>query len=336
MCHSTYVLCGGKVEQEHSCRTRASETRYVPLLPLDVFEMVIREACLALTYMRDASWRRSLLLIAWKHVVCRTIPELRFYLRLRYGSLLGDEIRSQPHLSLLVVTGFMSTQQQLCKHAILNCQPPRIGLVRDLDFWKIPPTQRVIYPALSINIRPCSPYLPARSFGAKWGQWLWDSDVHSHQPRPIDITLWNVAEMEAGLQETSYKFPSVTSLVVHGSFFGRNGNMAVCFPALKVLTLMGAAQTILPLLPLLPESLQHLTLDTLAGVPGAPHGTVHLWRLIPAFRQGFRIGAAGKVLPAITLVGGVEEPTGWQEAARLADEQGITLNRRVDGRSEGH
>jgi hypothetical protein len=98
----TYVLCGGKVEQGHSRRTRTSDTRYVPPLPLDVFEMVIREAWLddsfeenialflALTYMRDASWRRSLLLIAWKHVVCRTIPELPLYLRLRYGSLLGD------------------------------------------------------------------------------------------------------------------------------------------------------------------------------------------------------------------------------------------------------
>jgi hypothetical protein len=146
MCHSTYVLCGGKIEQGHSRRTRASEKCIVPPLPLDVFEMIIREAWLdesfeenialflALTYTRDASWRRSLLLIACKHVVCRTIPELRFYLRLRYGTLLEDKIRSQPHLSLLVVTGFMSTQQQLRKHAILNCQPPRTGLDRDLGF----------------------------------------------------------------------------------------------------------------------------------------------------------------------------------------------------------
>jgi hypothetical protein len=156
--------------------------------------------------------------------------------------------------------------------------------------------------------------------------------------------------VEAGLQETSYKFPSVTSLVLHGSFFGRNGNMAVCFPALKVLTLMGAAQTILPLLPLLPESLEHLTLDTLAGVPGAPHGTVHLWRLIPALRQGFRIGAAGPRegharnyarrwgRRADGVAGGSQacERTGYSTESESGRQIGASLCMKLEGDAEIH
>jgi hypothetical protein len=103
----------------------------------------------------------------------------------------------------------------------------------------------------------------------------------------------------------------------------------LAFPSLKSLTLLGTPTNLLLLLPHLPSSLEHIVLDAQHGIPGAPHGTVHLWRLIPALQQGFRIGVEGTASPEVTVLGGAEGPTGWSDAVRIAAGMGVRLSREV-------
>jgi hypothetical protein len=315
-----------------------------PSLPADVLGMIIREAWfdetfpdrtvlyLSLIFMRDRMLLQTLLRLAWKHPVCRTFTEFRFYLRLRYGSLLEPEVRGQRHESLIVEPRWLPARDDLlrARSGIEWTEKMWEHLEVDVKMLEIPFDQPLVYPASSIAVWRVSPHSASTVRLEGWLQQL-----PTDQAPPTRLMFAYSAPPFRNSNEALLTMPSVTAITIltprsEGANWGAAcHSFSSMFPSLKSLILLRTPTNLLPLLRHLPSSLEHIVLDAQHGIPGAPHGTVHLWRLIPALRQGFRIGVEGTALPEVTILGGTEEPTGWPDAVRIAAGMGVRLSREV-------
>jgi hypothetical protein len=341
-------MCVPAREAYGALRTLTSYTRLdhgcAPSLAADVLGMIIREAWfdetfpdrtvlyLSLIFMRDRMLLQTLLRLAWKHPVCRTFTEFRFYLRLRYGSLLEPEVRGQRHESLTVEPRWL-----LARDDLLRARPGMEWtdkmwehLQVDVKMLEVPFDQPLVYPASSISV--WRPRVGPHSVSTVRLRERWLQQLLTDQAPPTRLMFGYVALLFRNANEALLTMPSVTAITIltprsEGANWGAAYNsFSSMFSSLKSLTLLGTPTNLLPLLRHLPSSLEHIVLDAQHGIPGAPHGTVHLWRLIPALRQGFRIGVEGTASPEVTFLGGTEEPTGWPDAVRIAAGMGVRLS----------
>jgi hypothetical protein len=99
----------------------------------------------------------------------------------------------------------------------------------------------------------------------------------------------------------------------------------IMYPSLRILEL-NVSTSLVPLMPLLPATLETLVLDVPAG-PGAPHGAVYLWSLARCLREWKGFKTTRK--PGIVLRTGKEQPAGWDEALTAATMVGVPLKRVV-------
>jgi hypothetical protein len=319
-----------------------------PSLPADVLGMIIREAWfdetfpdrtvlfLSLICMRDRMLLQTLLRLAWKHPVCRTFTEFRFYLRLRYGSLLEPEVRGQRHESLIVEQRWLIARDDLlcARHQAEWTEEMWEHLELDVNMLEIPFNQPLIYPASSIAFWSVGLSI-RQTFASTTRFVVWLQQVPPDQAPPTRLMFAYSAPPFRDSDEARLTMSSVTAITIltpngEGANWGAACHtFPLVFPSLKSLTLLGTPTNLLPILRHLPPSLEHITLDAQRGIPGAPYGTVHLWRLIPALRQGFRIGVEGTASPEVTILGGTEEPTGWPDAVRIVAGMGVRLSREV-------
>jgi hypothetical protein len=318
-----------------------------PSLPADVLGMIIREAWLdetfpdrtvlylSLIFMRDRMLLQTLLRLAWKHPVCRTFTEFRFYLRLRYGSLLEPEIRGQRHESLIVEQGWLLARDDLLRVRDSTTWSVNMWehVKADINILEIPFDWPLVYPASSIAVWGIRLGMQASASNMQLAWWL--QQVPTDQAPPTRLMFAYSAPPFRNANEALLTMPSVTAITIltprseSANWGAACHTFPLVFPSLKSLKLLGTPTNLLLLLPHLPSSLEHIVLDAQHGIPGAPHGTVHLWRLIPALRQGFRIGVEGTASPEVTVLGGAEGPTGWSDAVRIAAGMGVRLSREV-------
>jgi hypothetical protein len=287
---------------------------------------------------------RSLLLIAWQYVVCRTVAEFRLYIRMRFGSLLDADIRALPHVAILVATPFCATI-----HAHLHSGsddpeliPLRNLLVEDLKALEFPEHQPLFTWA-------------SNTFLHQWGsdtgpvdrklfQLSYNQAESGHElievPQNLSAVHLTVIEglPHGEKYDGSASYPFINRLTViaprgESSNWGRQLPLfSFAYPQLHTLTLMGVPTRMTTLLPYLPQCLQRLVLDIEDGLPGAPDGIIHFWSLIPVLRQGLKVGG-GETSPRLTLITGPNEPVGWHDAVRIAGGTGVRLDRVVESDS---
>lgn len=112
----------------------------------------------------------------------------------------------------------------------------------------------------------------------------------------------------------------------NGTIWGQVYPHFSVFSRLQILTLMNMPTRMTTFLPLLPLSLEHLILEVQIGLPGAPHGFIHHWNLLPALRQGLKVDKSRASLRLI-IITGPGEPIGWSDPVRIAAETGVRLDR---------
>lgn len=333
-------------------------TVYNSPLPYEILEMIICEAWLdqscpdrlalyrVFTLTRDARCLNLLLDIAWKWVICFTAQEFRLYLRLRFGSKLKDkERRSRPHAAVLLTQGVMFRDMnefrnkramddaKVLQDMILE-DMQTMGVLDDDPFFRLGTSP--IYLFLRVRRDDGKFLLLQRlSVGSNLGEWL-----DSLKPEPSNITV--VDEILDGFRG-GLTLPSVVNLAVSSPAgrmsWGASSAFSEHLPCLRTLTLTGAPVRIQPMLPHLPDSLQHLKLVVHFHLSNAleepcgdttPHGNLHLWYIIPALRQGLKVGGQTSPAPQLTLCTGLEQPVGWTTAVRAAGEAGVRLIREID------
>jgi hypothetical protein len=294
---------------------------------------------------KDARWLRALSLTAWKYVICFSVPEFRFYLRLRFGSHLSVEEQNLPHTIALLahpvlysnVAEFQNTTSATSPRAL------RDTLVNDLRTLGAPAHEPIfrlsgsslsVYPSTRANGVAATAFRQLFSVPAFW---MWQASL---APGPTSLTL--VAGLPfAGEDEDdgwTYSYSSMINLSVappkhEFSWGARYTRLHKFYPCLKALTLMSPPTDIQSFLPHLSDTLENLRIEIEIDMPGASHGSIHSWNIIAAFRQGFKIGTRG-ISPQLTLLTGPEVPTGWSDAVRVAAETGVRLSREIDTVSE--
>jgi hypothetical protein len=310
--------------------------------PFEVSELIVREAWLdesyyrrmrlyrAFTMTKDPRWLRALASIAWKYVVCFSVPEFRFYLRLRFGPLLSTDERSRTHIVALLVRPVMHRDLRHLQSVpvLTEAKELRDVLVDDMRFlgaqedepvFRLTASSLSVYPAVRAN-GVVAPALERLETATSFYEWL--------QTAELGPSLTVVEDVPgSGALKRACRLAPVLCLTTSARYM--DANWAIAFPALRELTLIGTPMRIGPLLPYMPDTLEHIRLELEIGQPDEPRGTISFWGVVTALQRGIKIGPRGAP-PRLTLLTGPEEPSGWTEAARIAAKMGVGLEIEID------
>jgi hypothetical protein len=252
------------------------------------------------TYMRQ-----RMLTLARRHVFCRSIPDRQLYIMLRTYL---PKAETAAYLEIHVTEGGIDALSGL-----LDAAESSTALVR-------------VYPTARSSLR----IFPDDRLNT------WLSMLEWLRPKAVELVRVNM-QIRPDTSRCPLVSHPMAELALHiplGEEYGwrdwsRQGHsLGAAFPYVRTLSITGSCTPIRPLLPL-PPMIGHLVLEVPTGYPGAPQGTVHSWGLVGALKRDLGLCAAQKPRVRVTLLTGQAEPIGWLEAMRVAQEQGLCLERRI-------
>jgi hypothetical protein len=301
-----------------------------PSLPPELMAAIAREAWLDvalwdhtelyLALVQTHSYLRAAMpVLAWKYIFCRSRKEFRLYLHLRYWGVLSSHQTGMPHAELHISSVYLDDFRHKSREANSYGRPAFDGLLAGEEFRAAPMIS--IYAAEPERHHGVMSYMNLNTSLVDANK-LTDLrliNTYFHHGRwPRHVTYPTLQHLTLTSQDDDYSWTHAPR------FYER-------FPTLRSLTIRGIIIHLSKLLPLLPETLEELVLETHPTYRRSKDG-VYAFGLLSALSSGFKIGPRGARAPRVVILTGSESLLMWYDAMVMAEEKGVHLERRIEHR----
>jgi hypothetical protein len=301
-----------------------------PSLPPELMEAIAREAWLDvalwdhtelyLALVQTHSYLRAAMpVLAWKYIFCRSRKEFRLYLHLRYRDVLSLQQKDIPHAELHISSAYLDDLRHESRETNSYGRPAFDGLLAGEEFHAVPMVS--IYaaePNGTYGVMSCTDLNTSLVDVHKLTDLRLINSYFHHGRWPRHVTYSTLQHLTFTSRDDNYFWTHVPL------FYMR-------FPTLRSLTIRGTIIHLSKLLPLLPETLEELVLETHPTYRSSEDG-VYAFGLLSALSSGFKIGRRGARAPRVVILTGPESLLMWYDAMVMAEEKGVHLERRIEHR----